>query len=172
MIIGADLGSLTESAYLGIPYTDNYRKYTIAVNPEQPTYIVGKTIIINKFDYPHEKINLLVKNGNSVISRIYIPEFPEVRFDPYIPRLNTKIVWNGETIETLGEREVDNFESRSYYSYDSDILFFPKVKNYRDKPGLKGEYNYIGYLLYQTGLNLYETEFNNLDIVKCMKGIF
>ena len=59
-----------------------------------------------------------------------------------------------------------------YYSLDSDVLFFPKVKNYRDKPGEKGEYNFIGYLLYQTGLNIYkESEFKNLDIVKCRKGV-
>ena len=54
---------------------------------------------------------------------------------------------------------------------DSDTLFFPKVKYYRDPLGPKGELNFIGYLLYQTGRNLYPgSKFRNLDLVKCRKG--
>ena len=32
-IFGSDLGSLVESVYLEIPYTDNQRNFNIVVNP-------------------------------------------------------------------------------------------------------------------------------------------
>lgn len=166
-IFGTDLGSLVESVYLGIPYTDNQRGYEVIVNPERVTYIVGKTVIINRHDYPQELIQELLKNNNSVISRVWKEG---AIFDPYLPRLNLKVQWNGEVLETLGEENIE-INNPIYYSMDSDILFFPKVKYYRDLPGPKGELNFIGYLLYQTGRNLYkESEFKNLDIIKCKKG--
>ena len=166
-IFGTDLGSLVESVYLGIPYTDNQRRYDVIVNPERVTYIVGKTIIINRFDYPQELIWELKKNNNTIISRVWKED---VIFDPYLPRLNLHIQWNGEVLETLGEENIE-VNNPIYYSMDSDTLFFPKVKYYRDSPGPKGELNFIGYLLYQTGRNLYkESKFRDLDIVKCRKG--
>ena len=172
-IFGSDLGSLVESIYLGIPYTDNQRDYKIIVNPCKITYLIGKTVIINRFDYPRENISTLVMNRNKIISRVWLGNkyMKDILFDPYLPRLNMGIAWNGEILETLGEENID-MKNPIYYSLDSDVLFFPKVKNYRDKPGEKGEYNFIGYLLYQTGLNIYkESEFKNLDIVKCRKGV-
>ena len=36
------------------------------------------------------------------------------------------IVWNGETLETLGEENIET-NNPIYYSMDSDTLFFPKV---------------------------------------------
>ena len=172
-IFGSDLGSLVESIYLGIPYTDNQRNFTIIVNPYRITYLIGKTVIINRFDYPRENLDILLLNRNKIISRVWLGDFymKDILFDPYLPRLNMNISWNGETLETLGEENIE-MNNPIYYSMDSDTLFFPKVKNYRDSSGEKGEYNFIGYLLYQTGLNLYKnTEFKNLDIVKCKKGV-
>ena len=172
-IFGSDLGSLVESIYLGIPYTDNQKNYSIVVNPLRITYLIGKTVIINRFDYPKENIKTLLINRNTIISRIWLGDdyMEGIIFDPYLPRLNIGIIWNGEILETLGEENIE-MNNPIYYSIDSDTLFFPKVKYYRDSPGEKGEYNFIGYLLYQTGLNIYKnSEFKNLDIVKCGKGI-
>ena len=172
-IFGSDLGSLVESIYLGIPYTDSQKNFNIIVNPLRITYLIGKTVIINRFDYPKGNIKTLITNKNKIISRVWLGDvyMKGVIFDPYLPRLNMNIVWNGETLETLGEENIET-NNPIYYSMDSDTLFFPKVKNYRDSPGEKGEYNFIGYLLYQTGLNLYKnSEFKNLDIVKCRKGV-
>ena len=172
-IFGSDLGSLVESIYLGIPYTDSQKKFNIIVNPLRITYLIGKTVIINRFDYPKGNIKTLITNKNKIISRVWLGDvyMKEVIFDPYLPGLNMNIAWNGETLETLGEENIE-MNNPIYYSMDSDTLFFPKVKNYRDSPGEKGEYNFIGYLLYQTGLNLYKnSEFKNLDIVKCRKGV-
>lgn len=172
-IFGSDLGSLVESVYLGIPYTDNPRQFEIIVNPTRITYLIGKTVIINRFNYPKENIKILRDNRNEIISRVWLGDehMEGVRFDPYLPRLNMNVVWNGEVLETLGEENIE-MNNPIYYSMDSDVLFFPKVKNYRDAAGSKGEYNFIGYLLYQTGLNLYKgSEFRNLDIVKCKKGV-
>lgn len=167
LIFGTDLGSLVESVYLGIPYTDNQRGYSIIVNPTRITYIVGKTVIINRFDYPQSLIKDLTNNNNIVISRVWKEG---AIFDPYLPRLNMQVQWNGEILETLGEENIE-VNNPIYYSMDSDTLFFPKVRYYRDKPGPKGELNFIGYLLYQTGRNLYpDSEFKNLDIIKCRKG--
>lgn len=169
LIFGTDLGSLVESVYLGIPYTDNQRGYGIIVNPYRVTYIVGKTVIINRFDYPQDLITELSRNNNTIISRVW-KESEGVIFDPYLPRINMKIQWNGEVLETLGEENIE-MNTQIYYSMDSDTLFFPKVRYYRDLPGPKGEMNFIGYLLYQTGRNLYkESEFKNLDLIKCKKG--
>lgn len=166
-IFGTDLGSLVESVYLGIPYTDNLRGYNVIVNPEKVTYIVGKTVIINRFDYPEQLITELTRNHNTIISRVWKPG---TIFDPYLPRLNQRIQWNGEVLETLGEENIE-IHNPIYYSMDSDVLFFPKVRHYRDRVGQKGELNFIGYLLYQTGRNLYpESEFKDLDLVKCRKG--
>ncbi len=173
-IFGNDLGSLVESVYLEIPYTDNQRNFSVVVNPVHFTYLVGKTVIINRFSYPRENIPVLLGNNNLVISRVWLGDkyMEGVIFDPYLPRINLGIAWNGETLDTLGEENIE-MNNPIYYSVDSDTLFFPKVKHYRDSPGEKGEYNFIGYLLYQTGLNLYKnTEFKNLDIIKCRKGIF
>lgn len=172
-IFGSDLGSLVESIYLGIPYTDSQKNFNIIVNPLRITYLIGKTVIINRFDYPKGNIKTLITNKNKIISRVWLGDshMKGVIFDPYLPRLNMNIAWNGETLETLGEENIE-MNNPIYYSMDSDTLFFPKVKNYRDSPGEKGEYNFIGYLLYQTGLNLYKnSEFKNLDIVKCRKGV-
>ena len=173
-IFGSDLGSIVESVYLGVPYTDSQKNYNIIVNPYKITYLIGKTVIINRFDYPRENINTLLINRNTVISRVWLgdEDMKNIIFDPYLPRLNLGISWNGEILETLGEENIE-MNNPIYYSVDSDTLFFPKVKNYRDKPGEKGEFNFIGYLLYQTGLNLYRnSKFKNLDIIKCKKGIF
>lgn len=173
-IFGTDLGSLVESVYLGIPYTDNQKEYNVIVNPERVTYLIGKTVIINRFDYPRKNLETLKTNRNNVISRVWLGDswMTGISFDPYLPRLNMNISWNGEVLETLGEENIET-KNPIYYSMDSDVLFFPKVKNYRDKPGEKGELNFIGYLLYQTGLNLYpDTKFINLDVIKCRKGIF
>lgn len=171
-IFGTDLGSLVESVYLGIPYTDNQRNYNIIVNPSRITYLIGKTVIINKFSYPREYLEVLKQNRNTIISRIWLGDslMGGIDFDPYLPRLNMCVSWNGETLDTLGEENIE-MNNPIYYSMDSDVLFFPKVKRYKDGPGEKGEYNFIGYLLYQTGLNLYESEFRNLDIIKCKKGL-
>lgn len=173
-IFGCDLGSLAESVYLNIPHTDNQRNFSVIVNPVHLTYLVGKTVILNKFSYPRKNIKTLLENNNKVISRVWLGDeyMKNITFDPYLPRINLNVAWNGETVDTLGEENVE-MKNPIYFSIDSDVLFFPKVKHYRDSPGEKGEYNFIGYLLYQTGLNLYKnTEFVNLDLVKCKKGIF
>ena len=173
-IFGSDLGSLVESVYLEIPYTDNQRNFNIVVNPLRITYLIGKVVIINKFSYPKENLKILLENRNKIISRVWLGDkyMEGIIFDPYLPRVNLGIAWNGETLDTLGEENIE-MNNPIYYSIDSDTLFFPKVKHYRDRQGEKGEYNFIGYLLYQTGLNLYKnSEFKYLDIIKCKKGIF
>lgn len=168
LIFGSDLGSLVESVYLGIPYTDSQKNVDIFVNPTRITYIVGKTIIINRHDYPQDHIKILSQNNNKIISRVWKEN---TIFDPYLPRVNFGIQWNGEILETIGEENIE-VNNPIYFSMDSDTLFFPKTKYYRDSPGPKGEYNFIGYLLYQTGRNLYKnSEFKNLDIIKCKKGL-
>lgn len=172
-IFGSDLGSLTEGVYLGIPITDNQRNFNIAVNPSRITYLINKTVIINRFDYPVENINPLLKNRNKIISRIWFGDdiMENILFDPYLPRLNMNIIWNGDILNELGEKNED-IQEKAHYSTETNTLFFPKVKKYLDNPGEKGELNFIGYLLYQVGLNLFKCDFNNLDIVKCKKGIF
>ena len=71
-IFGSDLGSIVESVYLGVPYTDSQKNYNIIVNPYKITYLIGKTVIINRFDYPRENINTLLINRNTVISRVWL----------------------------------------------------------------------------------------------------
>ena len=71
-IFGSDLGSLVESIYLGIPYTDSQKNFNIIVNPLRITYLIGKTIIINRFDYPKGNIKTLITNKNKIISRVWL----------------------------------------------------------------------------------------------------
>ena len=66
-IFGSDLGSLVESVYLEIPYTDNQRNFNIVVNPLRITYLIGKVVIINKFSYPKENLKILLENEKVIL---------------------------------------------------------------------------------------------------------
>lgn len=168
-IFGIDLASITEGLYLGIEFTDNHKDFDIVVNPKNITYIIGKTVIINTFSYPKKNIEGLLQNRCRVISRVWIDD-ERILYDPYKVRINMGIMWNGEVIETLGEENL--VESGVYFSMDSGVLFFPKIRAYRDRLGVKGEANYLGYLLHQVGQCIFkDCPYQDLDIIKAKKGI-
>lgn len=168
MILLTNLDSIIESLYLNIPLTNKFRDSKIIVNPENITYLVGKTIVINRFSYSNEDINILIKNNNKIVSRLFSND-SRINFIPYFPRMCSKIFWNGEYVKFLNEDIYENVD----YVFDGESLFYPKCKEYLNILGEHSDCNALGYLLYQLGENIYqETPFIDLDIVKIGKGIF
>lgn len=173
VILGSDLASIVEELYLGVSRTEVNRGYTTLVNPSSVSYVIGKSIIINSLNYPRQKIMTLLENGCNVVSRVWLEDdiMKSIRYCPYLIRANQRIMWSGETIDTLGEEDLEYADV--YYSFDSQTLFFPKVMSPRSCVGPKGELNCIGYLLHQVGQNINEqTEIKDLDIVKTEKGVW
>lgn len=168
MILLTNLDSVIESLYLDIPLTNKFRDSKIIVNPENITYLVGKTIIINKFNYSDLDIEILIKNNNKIVSRLFSND-SRVNYIPYFPRLCPNIRWNGEYVRFLNEDIYENID----YLFDGTSLYYPKCREYLNILGQHNECNALGYLLYQLGENIYqETPFIDLDIVKIGKGLF
>lgn len=168
MILLTGLDSIVESLYLKIPITDKFKDSTIIVNPDSITYLSKKTIIISKLNYSLDNINMLLSNGNTIISRIFIND--SIKFIPYLPRICDKIMWCGRYVtEELNE---ENFSSVHHF-YDGDKLYYPKSNSYGNVMDNKKNLSVLGYLLYQIGENLYDnTPFLDLDVVKLGKGLF
>ena len=154
VIFGVTLESITEALYLGLIRTEIPRDYGVLVNPETTTYIIRKTVIINNFDYPVEKIRALQKNECKIVSRIYYGE--DIDFSPYLVRYNPKIIWNGE--------------SGFSWSFDSGVLHMSKPTPDMIRRGKKGETDYLGFLGHQVGLRVYPGPYQDLDLVKIKKG--
>lgn len=162
VLFGVGLDSITESLYLDVPMTENIRAYNIIVNPENPTYIIRKTVIINSHEYPVKNIPKLLENECRIISRIYLGERDDIEYCPYFLRLIPEIVWNGE-IEDIS----DIFSSWSYYSGN---LHFPKTNSKEIWKGKRGESDFLGFLLHQVGVHVFPGPYQDLDLVKINKG--
>lgn len=176
------LNSIIEAVYLSEDVSVKVAESNIYVNPENPTYIINKVVIINFANYPLDKIKILLRNRCKVISRInldYSVSNNEVEFQPYILRPCFDVMWNGKSYCINNISELEDIMSDNNNCWDVDFpdyrIFFPKlivnddsIKSYLcDKYGnLTG----IGWLLQQVGVNISkDTMFNDLDIIKTKK---
>ena len=92
MIYFEGLESIIECIYLEDSISSRPNTCDIFVNPENITYMMGRTVIINSCEYPEDNIRTLVNNRCRVISRVYFG-VPGIEVRPYILKLNDRIIW-------------------------------------------------------------------------------
>lgn len=171
MILFSGVDSILESIYTGIPLTDRMANATVLVNPDTITYLSKKICILTK-TYDPKKSEILVKNDNTVISRVIQDNMKGIKYDPYLPKLFENITWNGDYIRLITPETYDNCVEFTYNSV-TNILSYPKPIEYFGETQDNGEVNSMGYILYQLGENLFpDTDYVDLDIVKLGKGFF
>ena len=161
--------SVFESIYLGLKITDKLIYSDIVVNPISSSYLSGKTILLTIPGINPNIVNHLLNNGNSVISRI--PGYDNrVKLVPYLEKPLFNIQWNGKIIDTISK---DNIETDIDFEVDYPKVYFPNIKNPKNTV-IDGYSTAIGYLLYQVGQDdiINNALFDNLDVIKCKKGIF
>lgn len=165
MILNDSIYSLIEAVYLKESVTEQASRSNIQVNPRGITnYIVGKVIIINDPEYSGEKIKELIDNGNQVIVRTR-HGIPGEIFEPYIIRLEERLMWNGRTYE---EGDLENI----FYSWDNNSLYFPKIQGLPEQELFDSEGNLSGiaWALHQVGQCMDPSaRLQNLDILKTKK---
>lgn len=176
MIYLEGLESVVECIYLNEELDNRVSSCNVFVNPENIKYLTGKTVIINVGDYPKEKIEQLVKNGCRVISRVYT-DIENVEVRPYILRINTNIQWNGRVVTNYVEfTDLLDETNECEFSVDDYVLYFPKISSI--KPGNPramdsyGNLTSIGWALQQVGVNLVDSAFTDLDIIKTEKIMY
>lgn len=173
---GNGLDAFVESIYLQ-EEIDPSVSSSIHVNPDNPTYITGKIVIINMTDYPAEKINTLVKNKCKVISRVFY-DISEIEINPYIIQPCFDVMWNGKEGDIDGDNLEELLKNRKEDLEWSMIfpdykLYFPKIvysnKNYVIDSF--GNLTYLGWISQQLGINLLgdNTPFKDLDLIKTKK---
>lgn len=168
MILLTGLDSVIESLYLNEDLTDLNRVKNMLVNPIDVTYLSGRTVIINHKFYPLNKIKKLVDNKNKVYSRINF-NINGVIFNPYILRINDRIIPSGEIINISSENLYDKVD----HTYKGGILYYPTPKYVYDY-SLNGDLTVLGYLMYQIGYDLKEIDDSvqkNLNIIKLRNGL-
>lgn len=171
-----NLCSIVEVIYLEEEF-DLSVSSNIHINPENPTYLIGKTIIINTPLYSPDKIRVLRENRCKIISRVIIPEVEDdsIEILPYILRPCFDVSWNGKEINignwnSFLEREEDEWS----FSTSEYKLYFPKIlkggdiqEPYTDEGG---NLSWLGWLLQQVGQNIRtDTVFLDLDLLKTKK---
>lgn len=176
MIYLEGLESIVECIYLNEELDNRVSACNVFVNPESIKYLAGKTVIINKLDYPTENIEQLVKSGCKVISRVYT-EQEGVEVKPYILRINQNIQWNGRVIETYDDfTDLLDETNDCEFSIDDYILYFPKISSITvgDSRAMDsyGNLTAVGWVSQQVGVNLSDSAFIDLDIVKTKKIMY
>lgn len=168
MIYLEGIESLIESIYLEDNISDQPGECNVFVNPDNIKYLTGKTVILNKMEYPEDKIDQLSRNGCKIISRTY-REHPNVEIQPYILRLNFGIMWNGKVVTEF--HDLSGLLLGKACEYQEDVLYFPKIFGSDVVPIDKyGNLNCLGWAMQQVGVNVKDdTPFVNLDIVKTGK---
>ena len=176
---GVSLPIALESIYLEEELSPRMSDSNIFINPDNPTYIIRKTVIINVLDYPEEKIDILKKNKCNIISRVSTCS-SDVVVSPYILRACFDINWNGKecivsdvNLSNLFRNSIEEIEwSVEFPDYK---LYFPKiycssdewVNNLADK---SNNLTCVGWVLHQVGVNIKkDTSLLNLDLIKTKK---
>lgn len=164
MVLNDSVSAIVEAVYLSESLTGQTGKANIQVNPsESITYLVGKTIIISDPNYPEKKVKSLVENGNHVLLRVPIGNYPVT---PYILRVDFGVMWNGQVIDDIEELEESILVILN--KYQQPELYFPKIKGYK---GDSEHLSWLGWALHQVGQNIKEgTRFKDLDLLKLKKA--
>ena len=146
----------------------------IHVNPNNPTYLIDKTIILSSPSYPTEKIKILQRNRCKIISRVVIPGVDDIEISPYILRPCFEVLWNGQEISIDSwERFIDQEDDYWLFKLPDYKLYFPKIiggEVLEETKDEGGNLTWLGWLLHQVGQNIKEDSvFLNLDLLKTKK---
>ena len=173
MIYFNGIESIIESTYLRESLGENIKESGIFVNPENITYLTGKSVVITNPQYPFSAIKVLLKHRNIVISRVALEEEEGeegIIYNPYIVRPEWGMIWNGEVIReqvnTTGE-----LSDHVSYSPESLTCYFPKLlKTTIPLVDGRGNLTGIGWALHQVGLKISPmSAFQDLDVLKTKK---
>ena len=164
---------LIEGVYLGEELSTRTGCCGIYVNPANIKYLVGKIVIINRFDYDPSNIGELCGNGCKVISRVWIGD-QRVSYQPYIIRVDEGISWNGLELETGPDGDVyellrDNYTARTNDRGGDVRLFFPKIYDVEGVLDERGNLSGLGWALHQVGVNIGDQAYKDLDVLKTKK---
>lgn len=169
---------IAEGIYLGEKFSDRYGNSDIIINPSNVKYITGKIIIINRSDYPKELYDILKSNGgNNIISRVKLDYIDLSELDPYQIQVEFRVMWNGVYVDVadLNISEItQKLEDCIIFNSDKGELYFPKLLNIR-KELLKdeeGNITSLGWLMHQVGINVTNSVFQDLDVLKMKKLLF
>lgn len=173
------LCSIIEGIYLSEKFSDRFKNSNILVSPDNTKYVTGKTIIINTNSYPQNKIQELIDNMCSIISRVDLGyDIEEIKFCPYILYPETNVMWNGLIIDISEINNIFDLEKKLEDSIIFDIstnkLCFPKLTNINSDliKDLNGNLTCLGWLMHQVGINTDKnTVFQNLDLLKTRKTL-
>lgn len=173
MIYLEGLESIIECLYLEESISNKSSNCNIFVNPENIKYLMGKTVIINSYDYPEDNLYILLSNGCQVISRIYTA-VPNILVQPYILRVNDKVRWNGRVINSFSDFSELVENDLCTFDPDNYVLYFPKILS-EDQEEIRSTDDYgnltgLGWALQQVGINVKkDTAFVNIDVIKTGK---
>ena len=171
------LNSIVEGIYLSEKFSDRIGNSDIIVCPYNIKYIINKTIIINRSDYPRSNIQKLLDNGCNIISRVDLGNLTDcVDFQPYIIRPDFGVMWNGMVVDVSGLTELyeilQSLEDRIIFNPEKDlVLYFPKLTGLDKKFILDDNSNLtaLGWLMHQVGINTKESDFLDIDLLKTKK---
>lgn len=168
MVYFSDIYSIIECIYLSESLGEKVGQCDIFINPDSISYIVGKTVIINKVGYPDSNIEGLLSNRCKVISRVYIEELRDhLLYQPYILTPNFNIMWNGISIDSMTD-----LLKNCIFDKDELKLYFPKIKLRSFREDERGNLTAIGWALHQVGVNIKDSPFKDLDVIKTKKMLF
>ena len=178
-----DFSSIIESIYLNERISSSLSRSNVIVNPIRLDYLFGKTIVINDPDYNWSNATILSQQRCKIISRLDV-SFPNVDVNPYIIRINTNIMWNGEELDLsdknmsmsdifnylVSDDENDYSGPRFRYNENKCCLYFPKlkIKGSESIKDLSGNLTALGWALHQVGVNQVD-KFINMDLLKTKK---
>lgn len=170
ILFDGSIDCILESIYTGIPMTDRISHATVLINPKVVTYLSKKICILTK---DSDKIETLVKNDNTVVSRVTQSYMKGVHLDPYLPKILPRIQWNGDTVRYI---TLETYDHCIEYTYNTvtGVLSYPKPVEYLGEHQENGEVNSMGYILYQLGEDIFpqDNPYKDLDLVKLGKGYF
>lgn len=178
MVFNDGVESYIESIYLEEPVNSKMGACNIFVNPMEVSYIINKTIIINRLDYPLENIYKMLERRNHIISRVQLSDkslVGRVHFEPYIMRVNYSLCWNGDVLSFPGVDIVKWLEEGQLDMMpdtDKVSMFFPKLEGLSKCVVMDslGNLTSIGWALHQVGINLGKT-YLDMDLLKTNKVI-
>lgn len=179
MVFNDGILSNIEATYLEEPTNSRIGNCGILINPGEVSYIINKTIIINRPDYPLENIYKLLERRNHIISRIQLGDkslVGRIHFEPYIMRVNYSLCWNGDVLSYPGGDDVvgwlEDGQLDSMPDTDKVVLYFPKLLNLPESVLMDGLGNLtsLGWAEHQVGINLGKT-YLDMDLLKTNKVI-
>lgn len=174
MIYFEGLESIIECLYLEDNISSRPSNCDIFINPENITYMMGRTVIVNSCEYPEDNVKTLLSNGCHVISRIYF-DIPGIDIRPYILKLNERIAWNGEILKKFSDFSELLEEDHCRFDLRNYRLYFPKLYGITAENKVMDDYgnlSCLGWVLQQVGVNIKtDTPFVNMDVIKTQKYI-